>query len=350
MAFYHLFANSILHDRCQVWLFYYVKPQTACCMIMTMKNVGKMKRTECFKIQVFSADSLDLGEINKGRHLVSIRNDRFNPLHDPVIIEADPFLFVYHNRLYLFYEHKTLFQNGVIMMTSTNDLETWEKPCCVLQEKCHLSYPWVFAYNDKVYMIPETCRMRSIRLYCAENDTLKHFKYQMTLLEENTNPNYRMSYSDTSIYKNGHKYYLFTTIREEDGINTLKLYVADSLTGKYIEHVCSPISVSNKFGRNAGNIFLYQGRIFRPCQDCDNSYGENVHIQHIEKLSKEEYSESSYKQNVINRDTTFFTDGGHQFSWVFFRNQYIVATDAKEYHYFFINKLINKLHLYAEKE
>ena len=101
----------------------------------------------------------------------------------PVVIVADPFLFVYKDELFLFYEEQIdLRGKGLIKMTKTKDLVRWSNPVIVLEESFHLSYPNVFEVNGDIYMMPETGHDLSIKLYKANNDLTK-WTYHKTLLE-----------------------------------------------------------------------------------------------------------------------------------------------------------------------
>lgn len=118
-----------------------------------------MDKVECFKIKLYkTTQPLDISKWESIKELSGIQS-----LGEPSSILADPFLFVKDGTLFLFYEDKKLFHNGVIAMISTKDLVSWTEPVVVLKESCHLSYPWVFEKNGSIYMIPETCGLNSIR-------------------------------------------------------------------------------------------------------------------------------------------------------------------------------------------
>lgn len=156
----------------------------------------------CLKIQLLSFDNEDdVLDIKKGKGIFTVPCVPSKIAWNPTIIVADPFLFVKNEKLYLFYESKGFFSPGVIMMTSTVDLKNWSKPVVVLKESFHLSYPWVFEEEGKIYMIPETGSDKSIRLYEAVNDDLTEFRLVKKLLEQPKNMVCRIGYGDTSIYK-----------------------------------------------------------------------------------------------------------------------------------------------------
>lgn len=136
-----------------------------------------------------------------------------------------------------------------------------------------------------------------------------------------------------------------TTVNKQ-GINQLELYFSNSLLGDYELHSNSPVVVGNKFGRNAGSLFDYNNKLYRVAQDCELRYGDDVHLFEIKDMNKENYSEYLCKKNLLAGKSKFYSHGGHQFSWVRFKNQYIVATDAKEYHYLILNKIAHRLKIY----
>ncbi len=304
-----------------------------------------MKKVECFKIQILENDNI--WDVSRGKVIKQIICEPKVFIREPKVIEADPFLFVHNDILYLFYEDKTLFKPGVISMIYTKDLKKWSTPQVVLSESCHLSYPWIFENDGHVYMIPETSVMHEIRLYEAANNSLTEFKLIKILLKDNRT-NLTIGYSDSSIYKIDNIYYLMTTINNGKD-NILELYISDMLIGPYKVHSCSPIVVDNKLGRNAGGLFQIENNLYRVAQDCVNGYGNDVHLLKIDEISKTNYSEHICKENILAKRMPFYKYGGHQFHYIVYKNKKIVATDAKEYHYFFIQKVCNKFGLYKRK-
>ena len=298
----------------------------------------------CFKIQLLSFDNEgDVLDIKKGKRIFTVPCLPSRITWNPTIIVADPFLFVKNEKLYLFYESKDFFSPGVIMMTCTADLKNWSKPVVVLKESFHLSYPWVFEEEGKIYMIPETGSDKSIRLYEAANDDLTEFKLVKKLLEQSKDMVCRIGYGDTSIYKQEGKYYLMTMLQHEEPVNILELYVSDALEGPYLPHPCSPIAKDNKIGRDAGCWLELGGKLLRFSQDCVHRYGDNVNVSVINKLTPTEYEEYLVQEKIIPTDVPFYKEGGHQFNVTKFNGKWIVATDAKEYHSLLLHRVIRKL-------
>ena len=294
-----------------------------------------MNKIECFKIQLFAIEN------GKPQSILQIKNDRHTLFREPTIIVADPFLFAHNDALFLFYEQKKLRHNGTIMMTRTDDLEHWSEPVEVLREPFHLSYPWVFKKDGHIYMMPETCGDKSVRLYEAVDPNLTEFRFVKTLIEQD-NDDLDFSFSDSSVVEHDGKYYLFTTVRRK-GVNQLRLYCSEDFMGVYNEHPQSAICVSNKYGRNAGHFTEYGGELYRFAQDCENGYGDNVHILKVKTLSADDYQEDVVKENILDRNNVFYKFGGHQLNIAQFKGKNVIATDAKEYHRFLENRILNKV-------
>lgn len=302
-----------------------------------------MKVIDGFKIQILQSESDSCFDFKNCKSLLQL-NTRI-PLMavNPVTIEADPFLFVYKDRLFLFYESKCLNDPGIIKMCWTDDGEFWSEPVVVLQERFHLSYPYIFQEGDDVYMLPETSQANRVCLYKCVNDSLTEFEFHSTLLEKEPSRTITINYSDSSILKYKDIYYLFSTIQYND-IYTLELYTSKNFDSGYKAHPSSPICVSNEFGRNAGSIFMYGKEIFRVSQDCSKEYGQNVSVHNIIKLSANEYKESLYMRNIYScMFSSFYCYGGHQFNVVFWKNKIIIATDAKEHYLLLTARIYAKL-------
>lgn len=281
-----------------------------------------------FSIRVFELSlNVPIFSMDEGRTVLNIKSDTglFNP--NASVIIADPFLFVKDDTLYLFYEHLTRwFGTGRICMRSTKDLKTWSGEVDVLVEPFHLSFPFVFEDNGKVYMLPETGGDKSIRLYEAEDDTLTRWKLVKKLREDEA------PWYDSVIYNKEGKYYLFTG--HDDNVQQVQhLFVSDYLSGPYKEHPKSPIYTGRDGGRNAGSIIEQDGRLYRPVQVCVNSYGEQISIMEIEILTPTDYKETFYKKNIVDTRIPPYKTGGHQWNTIEYLGKRVVATDFRKRNY-----------------
>ena len=287
-----------------------------------------------FSIRVFEIPTdAPQFSIAGSKTVLNIKSDTglFNP--NASVILADPFLFVKGDTLYLFYEHLTKwFGTGRICMRSTKDLEIWTEEVDVLVEPFHLSFPFVFEENGKVYMLPETGGDKSIRLYEAEDDTLTKWRLVKKLKEDEE------TWYDSVIYKRNDTYYLFTGT-DDDKQQIEHLFVSDKLLGPYKEHPMSPIYIGRDGGRNAGSIIEHGGKLYRPVQVCLIGYGEQTSVMEIEKITPTEYKEHLFKKDIIDTTIPPYKDGGHQWNHVEFLGRKIVATDYREKNYNIIELL-----------
>lgn len=88
---------------------------------------------------------------------------------------------------------------------------------------------------------------------------------------------------------------------------------------------------------------MYDDCLFRISQDCSKTYGENVSVHKIKSLAKDLYVEEIFIDNLFDRKDKFYFYGGHQFNVAFYKGKYIVATDAKNYNYYFWSRLLRKI-------
>ena len=275
------------------------------------------KRHECFGIDVSVVDRrLDM--ISKRRTVRRLDAGTILDLHDPKLINADPFLFVHKDRLFLFYEETTFRRpEGKIMMVSTTDLLNWTKPIQITHEdNVHFSFPYVFEDDGDVYMIPETGWVGEIRLYKAQNNDLSKFELDSVLMRRmEKNEQIIFDFADNVLYKKDDIYYLFTSIFDSKGYQ-LQLYTSLSLRGPFVSHPCSPICHNLEFGRNAGSLIQCDSGLYRPAQDCSQTYGGQVNVMEITRLTPDEYEEKLVVKYILPSSESFYRQGGHQLNYV----------------------------------
>lgn len=294
---------------------------------MIDKIIDRLARKEgAFAAAIFANERLTLDEFDE-QHLIYKLDIKGLWKPKPVLFQADSFLFVKEDELFLFYELQHWDDPGCIAMVKTKDLKTWTKPQIVLRQPFHLSFPYVFEDNGTIYMIPESQESDSIRLFKA-NEDLTSFTYVRTLLQQERKDGIHYNFNDSHLYRKDDKYYLFTSY-QKDWMYYQELYVTDDLlNGNFVKHPASPICISNEYGRNGGSIIHYNGRLLRVTQDCHKNYGDNVSLLEITQLDEEHYEEKLFRRNVFPKNSIFI-DGGHQLNIASFKGKYIYATDYK---------------------
>lgn len=290
-------------------------------------------KLKSWSIILYSQNKLNVDELDKSKILLKIPFESFGKFN-PRFTQADPFLFVQNNTLYLFYEVQKYAGVGEIYMISTQDLQNWTKPQCVLKERCHLSYPFVFKEGEQVYMLPESSALKEVRLYRG-NEGLTHFDCVKSLELPKIDIDADVFYIDSSISKIDGVYYLFTTLKNsKTGIYTLLLYHSKNLLGQFVEHPKSPIAQGKEFVRGGGSNIWIDGKLYRVAQNCVNDYGDNLSLIEIVSISKTEYEERIHKSNFINRLSAIYKEGSHHFNFVEFKGRYIISSDIKSYRYY----------------
>ena len=269
-----------------------------------------------FTVALFATDELSLDIFNEQNIILKYPlKGLWKP--KPLRFQADSFLFVNDDELFLFYEVQHWDDPGFIVMTKTKDLKNWS----------HLSFPYVFEDHGMVYMIPESQESDSVRLYKANHD-LTSFTFVRTLLSQKRDSGINFSFNDSHLYQKDGRYYLFTSY-QKDWMYYQELYTADDLlTGIFMKHPQSPICVNNEFGRNGGSLIKYKGKLLRVTQDCHKDYGDNISLMEIIRLDENHYEEKLFRQNVFPHNNIFI-DGGHQLNIVRFNDKYVYATDYK---------------------
>ena len=304
-----------------------------------------MQQCGCFTIDVSVLE--DISFLTKERRsILRMSRSHWYSLFYPPMMQADPFLFVKGDTLYLFYEYMPIGNGlGVIKMTSTKDLKYWSKPIQITYEpECHFSYPWVFEEKGVIYMVPETGCDHNIRLYRAVNKELTEWVKDSIILERapEDQKDIKFDFADSCIFKKDGVYYLFSSFLKNDEY-FLELYISHSLKGPYTLHPASPICTGNKFGRCAGSLIEADGKLYRPTQDCVTTYGGQTHIMEIDELTPTTYREHVVKENIMPQDEVFYREGGHQINFAQFMGKTIVATDAGYYTSFFLERIRIKL-------
>ena len=96
--------------------------------------------------------------------------------------------------------------------------------------------------------------------------------------------------TDPTFLRHNGKLWLFGN-RKTEGSNVLRLWSADSLFGRFIEHPQSPIRISPNGGRMGGNCLSKDGKLYRLGQNFEVDYGDGISVFEIETLDTEHYAE-----------------------------------------------------------
>jgi len=201
---------------------------------------------------------------------------------------ADPFLWKVGDKCFVFCEEWIYSQphGHLSVMELAQDGSAVSAPIPVLTEQHHLSYPFLFEYEDALHMLPEAGAGRSLDVYRCEEFPHRWRKHA-TLM-----PNLR--YADATLIEYQGKWWLFITIKRGLFALSRDLFVfsADNpLTDKWTAHPRNPVVRSFSSARPAGPLFEHQGKLFRPSQDCLVRYGHSLKINEVTRLDAKHYAE-----------------------------------------------------------
>jgi len=202
---------------------------------------------------------------------------------------ADPFLIKDNGIYYIFFEqYKYSKFIGQISMIKTNDFESFSEPEVVINKPFHLSYPYVFKYNNRYYCTPEQYQSGKVSLYESQ-DFPYDWKEVSTIVE--------FTGLDPTIIFHEDKWWLFAGCDKGDGLENSELYLwsAENLLGSWSPHPQNPVKVDIRSSRPGGRPFLRNGRWIRPAQDCSVSYGRRLVFNEIITLT-----ETCYEEHVVH--------------------------------------------------
>lgn len=198
---------------------------------------------------------------------------------------ADPFMLRVEQTWMMFFEvmNRHTGRGEIGLATSPNGWQ-WNYQQIVLRESFHLSYPYVFEWQESYYMVPESCNAGEVRLYKAEP-----FPYHWSFISTLWYGDYCV---DPSIFRFNKRWWCFTETSPTYAHDTLRLYSANTLTGTWLEHPASPVREHEpQIARPAGRVVVVDGRPIRYTQDCETVYGAAVRGFEITDLSAIHYRE-----------------------------------------------------------
>lgn len=211
----------------------------------------------------------------------------------PASFVADPFM-IHVDSWLMFFEVLDQAGKGVIGLAKSESGREWSYERIVLEEGFHLSYPYVFEWQNEYYMIPETLGANAVCLYKADEFPFR-WSVIARLIEGQC--------ADPSIVRFNDVWWLFfcSTPYQHD---TLRLYFAERLIGPWREHPQSPIIRDDmRRARPAGRILPFNDKVIRFAQECVPQYGSRVRAFDILELTTSTYVEVENGKSPVLRPT-----------------------------------------------
>jgi hypothetical protein len=284
---------------------------------VTRSVIKKLFFTDAFRWQL----QFDIRE--RGQ-LPSDSYGSFRKLLSPrAIFWADPFVVAGDDCYWIFVEEFIYKKNrahiSVLKLGTEGNLIDSRK---IIERPYHMSYPFIFKVNNIYYMIPETSRNKTIELYKCTDFPYK-WEFEMNIMEN-------VSAVDSTLFNYNDRWWLFTAMDQTANISgcsaELFLFYADDIfSGNWKSHRLNPIVSDIRTARPAGRIFLRDGEIYRPSQNCAGRYGVAFNLNRITKLSESEYEETLVAEikpvwdkklkgvHTLNSDKDFTVIDGYSF-------------------------------------
>jgi len=259
---------------------------------------------------IFYIDYWNIGIVKC--HISEFLNDcspdiQWFPLKSKRIFYADPFALCDSedsHKLHVFFEtYDFLKGKGIIQYSCYNN--SFSSPVNVIEDKYHLSYPYLMQNGNEILIIPECFKSESITSYSA----LK-FPHEWGEKHEMIK-NYKGV--DTAIVKRDNIYWMFTSDKNDGLLFNLNIFYSDKLTGTWIPHPKNPVKTDVRCSRCAGTPFEYKNSLYRPAMDNSERNEGRIVINKVVKLTRTEFDEVPVK-TIYPFTGNYFPDKTHTIS------------------------------------
>lgn len=221
---------------------------------------------------------------------------------------ADPHVVFHENRWYVFLEE--LPEGASRAHISVMELKpdgSYTMPERILERPYHLSYPFVFRWQETYYMIPETMDNQTIELYRCVDFPMK-WELAGNLMTG-------IQAVDATVLYHDDTWWLFASetdkgLKPWDELSVF--YTNDLFNGPWTPHPMNPVVSDVRRGRPAGRIFQHQHQLYRPSQNSSGIYGYGLNLNRITVLTKTDYQEETIR--TATPDVVPDLEGLHTFS------------------------------------
>jgi len=216
---------------------------------------------------------------------------------------ADPFIGAIDSENFLLCEKFSFVKEiGSVSIAKIKDFEI-SKPVELLSDKTHFSFPFTINLDGELFIIPEEHEKKEINIYKYVNSNSSCIKIGNIIRGE--------QFVDPTLIFYNDLWWLFYSIHKNN--ENLFLWYSKNLFSGWTEHMLNPIKTDVRSARSAGPIFIHNGKLIRPAQDCSKEYGAKIVLNEIKLINKTNYFEK--KISFINPiiDSKYF-DGIHTIS------------------------------------
>ena len=179
---------------------------------------------------------------------------------------ADPFLFDYDGKTYLFAEYYSYDLGRGVLAYSVYDEENncFNSFKEIIREEYHLSYPFVFNGKDgNIYLMPESFQSKQLYIYKAIDFPGKWEKAKVIIDD--------IRVVDTTAFEYNNRQYAFS-LELDNKMLLLKLDNEFNLDEKV------QLSNNMSYARAGGRVFEHKKKLIYVSQDCSEEYGKAINL------------------------------------------------------------------------
>lgn len=199
---------------------------------------------------------------------------------------ADPFIISAGGKEYLFFEmFDRLKSKGLIGYREIHG-DKIGKMKIAYEASHHLSFPFIFKYENEYYIMPEYSEGKELFVLKATHFPDKWEKVEGWMKGKRL--------VDSALLNHERETYLLT---QDLG----SVYTSEELSifirkgEEWLPHKENPVVKSLANSRLAGKTFFEKNQLIRVAQDCQDGYGTKLHFNNIMKLSEDEYEEEMFR-------------------------------------------------------
>jgi hypothetical protein len=171
-----------------------------------------------------------------------------------------------------------------------------------LTARTHLSYPFPFTGSDgEIYWTVETAEANNLFLWSRREDG--SIASEKLILEHPA--------VDATVWQGADRWWLFCGLYGDAPNERLHLFYADCPDGPWTAHRSNPVKIDTSSCRPAGPLFMCNGMLIRPAQDCSRTYGGGLVLNVVEQLDPNGFRESAIRR--LEPFPSEYPDGLHTF-------------------------------------
>jgi hypothetical protein len=151
----------------------------------------------------------------------------------------------------------------------------------------HVSFPLVLQIGGRRIGLAETAALRQCVLHEVGDDG--HWRPIATVLDG-------VAAADPALFEWEGRFWLAYTDIALGALDNLCLQYAEQLEGPWQPHANNPVKVDVTGARMAGGLFWHQGGLYRPAQNCLQTYGASVLVQRVLRCTPTHYEEEAVRE------------------------------------------------------